>query len=45
LKPVLIIHKITSDERRKRLLKIATLTDDGEMVYIITNDGFAENVA
>jgi len=22
---------------------MATLTDDGEMVYIITNDGFAEN--
>jgi hypothetical protein len=37
------LHKITSDERTKRLLNLATLTDDGEMVYRITNDGFAEN--
>ena len=37
------LHKITSDERRKRVLNIETLTDDGEMVYRITNDGFAEN--
>ena len=37
------LHKITSDERIKRLLNMATLTDDGEMVYRITNDGFAEN--
>jgi hypothetical protein len=34
---------ITSDERTKRLLNKTTLTDDGEMVYRITNDGFAEN--
>jgi len=37
------LHKISSDERTKRLLNMATLTDDGEMVYRITNDGFAEN--
>jgi hypothetical protein len=37
------IHKITADERTKRRLNMATLTDDGEMVYRITNDGFAEN--
>ena len=37
------LHKITSDERTKRLLNKTTLTDDGEMVYTITNDGFAEN--
>jgi predicted MarR family transcription regulator len=36
-----ILHKITSNERTKRLLNIATLTDDGEMVHRITNDGFA----
>ena len=37
------LHKTTSDERTKRVLNIATPTDDGEMVYKITNDGFAEN--
>ena len=37
------LHKISSDERTKRLLNMATLTDDGNMVYRITNDGFAEN--
>ena len=37
------LHKITSDERTKRRLNMATLTDDGEMVYRFTNDGFAEN--
>ena len=37
------LHKISSDERTKRLLNMATLTDDGEMVYRITNDGFVEN--
>ena len=37
------LHKISSDERTKRLLNMATLTDDGEMVYRITNDGFTEN--
>ena len=37
------IHKITSGERTERLLNITTLTDDGEMVYRITNDGFADN--
>jgi hypothetical protein len=37
------LHKISSDERTKRLLNMATLTDDGEMVYRFTNDGFAEN--
>ena len=29
--------------KQKRVLNIATLTDDGEMVYRIINDGFAEN--
>ena len=38
-----IKNKITSDERTKILLNITTQTNDGEMVYIITNDGFAEN--
>ena len=33
------LHNITSDERTKRFLNIATLTDDGEMAYRITNDG------
>jgi hypothetical protein len=37
------MHTITSYERTKRLLNITILTDDGEMVYRITNDGFAEN--
>ena len=37
------IHKISSDERTKRLLNMATLTDDGEMANRIINDGFAEN--
>ena len=37
------LHKITSDERTKRRLNMATPTDDGEMVYRFTNDGFAEN--
>jgi len=37
------LHNITSDERTKRFLNIATLTDDGEMTHRITNDGFAEN--
>jgi len=37
------LHKITSDERTKSLLNIATLADDGEMVHMITNDGFAKN--
>ena len=37
------LHKIKSDERTKRVLNITTLTDDGEMVNIITNDGLAEN--
>ena len=38
-----ILHKLTSHERTKRLLNMATLIGDGEMVDIITNDGFAEN--
>jgi Tfp pilus assembly protein PilX len=37
------LHKITSDERTEGRLNMATLTDDGEKVYRITNDGFAEN--
>jgi hypothetical protein len=32
------IHKITADERTKRRLNMATLTDDGEMVYRITSE-------
>ena len=37
------IHKITSGERTERLLNTTTPTDDGEMAYRITNDGFADN--
>ena len=37
------LHTITSNERTKRLLNIATLTYDCEMAYNITNDGLAEN--
>jgi hypothetical protein len=37
------LHKITSDERTKRRLNMATPTDDGDKVYRITNDGFADN--
>ena len=37
------IKEITSDERTKGRLSMATLTDDGEKVYRITSDGFAEN--
>jgi hypothetical protein len=37
------IKEITSDERTKGRLSMATLTDDGEKVYRITNDGFADN--
>ena len=29
--------------REQKHLNMATLTDDGEMLYRITNDGFAEN--
>jgi hypothetical protein len=34
---------MTQDEKTKRCLNMATLTDDGEIIYRITYDGFAEN--
>ena len=37
------LHKITSDERTKRLLNMSTPTADDKMVYRIANDGVAEN--